>query len=136
MVWTTLIILTIIPLSVFLIKYLIPKNNLGDWANISGIVGAIATAVSLAWGSYTYYDSVKLQRELSANSHYQEHMLLSMTYPMFSNGKLAPQYPPADSIRKTEEYERYRWYVGHALLSFESILAAQPNDKEWRNTFA
>jgi len=50
---------------------------------------------------------------------------------------LAQQEPPTNNspFPERQKYEPYQWYVGHALFSFESIVAVS-DDKEWKNTFA
>ncbi len=138
MMWLMMIIiLGVVFGSTFLIKRLVPEGKLGAWANVASIVGGIATAISLLWASYTFFESARFQRELSAYSIYQEHMKISMEKPYFANAELTPKPPNENSSKEDKEkYEAYQWYVGHALYSFESILAALPNDAEWEKTFA
>jgi hypothetical protein len=131
-----LVILGAVILSAFLIRRLVPEKRLGAWANVTSIVGGIATAISLLWAAYTYYASANLQRELSAYSAYQDHMKISIEKPEFANAQLAPKPPKEDSSdEEKKKYEQYQWYVGHALYSFESILEALPDDKGWQDTF-
>lgn len=56
---------------------------------------------------------------------------------LIGTSKLAQIDPPAKTspLEERNEYERYKWYVGHALLSFESILETSPDDGAWKGTF-
>jgi hypothetical protein len=120
-------------------------------AKTISIVGGFIAALSLFWAAYTYSDSAqrqiqlaeasaKLQRELAASSLYREHMTRSMDNPGLANAELARKPPTKDGSDEEradaakEKYEKYRWYVGHALYSFESILAVD-DDPEWKITF-
>jgi len=130
-----LIILAVIFISGVLIKRIIPENKLDAWANVSSIVGGIATAISLLWAAYTFYEGAKIQKELAASSIYQEHMKLSIENPDFANGSLAPKPPGiGGSVADKMRYEKYRWYIGHALYSFESIFDVMPGDENWDST--
>jgi len=102
------------------------------------IVGGGVTAVSLLLTAYTYLDSASRQRELAAYSVYQKHQELSISNTKFIGiSELSLKEPPTkDSpIEERREYETYKWYVGHALFSFESILQVFPEDEGWKGTF-
>ena len=130
-----ILILAVVFTSAALIKRFVPEGRLGAWSDVTSIVGGIATAISLLWAAYTYYDGAQLQKELAASSIYQEHMKLSIENPEFADGKLAPKPPAVNgSMEDKKKYEQYRWYIGHALYSFESILDVLPKDKGWKLT--
>jgi hypothetical protein len=116
-----------------------PNKKLEAFAALAGVVGLVLTAFSAFWGAYTYYQSDQLQKRLAASSIYQDHMKISMdptNKDLLGTGKYARTGPPADNSPDDlkNEYERYQWYVGHSLFSFESILEADPDDGAWKNT--
>jgi hypothetical protein len=62
-------------------------------------------------------------------------MKLSIENADLANSKLAPRPPTKnDSSNYIKDYEKYRWYVGHAVYSFEAIFDVLPNDEEWKLT--
>lgn len=116
-----------------------PNKKLEAFAALAGVVGLALTAFSAFWGAYTYYQSDQLQKRLAASNIYQDHMKISMdpaNKELLGSGKYARNGPPADNSPDDfkNEYERYQWYIGHSLFSFESILEADPDDSAWQKT--
>jgi hypothetical protein len=153
MLWIViLIVLGVVVTAGFLLKIFVPEEKWGAFANLTSILSGIVTALSIFIAAFTYYDSAtlqktlandsaRLQKELAASSLYQEHMKISIEHPDLANAELAPKQPTGHGSEKkkisTEKanYEKYRWYVGHALYSFESILEISPDDPAWKRTF-
>jgi hypothetical protein len=104
MMWLVMIVVLSVAFgSAFLIKGFVPDTHLGAWANVATIVGGIATAISLLWAAYTYYDTVRLQRELADAALYQEHQKESVR-KMTTRALVA--YASAGSRRRPPPCER------------------------------
>lgn len=160
LIFTMAVILILIVSTPFLLRRSIkdPKN-LDKWAKVSGIAGGLVAALSLLFTAYTFHttsekqkktaedtsavqkelaqENSRIQRVLAAAGIYQEHMKMSIAHPGLADGRIAPKNPGIDFCPKTMEdvqrmndYEKYRWYVGHALYSFETILEVE-DDPEW-----
>ena len=115
-------------------------------AKTVSILGGFTAAVSLFWAAYTFYASAELQRELAASALYREHMTKSLEHPELADGEIAPIAPDmilpetndagqSQTIEQKKAYEQYRWYVGHALYSFETMLEIVADDPAWEATF-
>ena len=131
---TVIIILSTVILFGVIIKLFIPSEKLESLSQITSIIGGVVTAISLIWAAFTFYKGAQLQRELAAYNIYQEHLKLSIDYPDLANPKLSPNPPKDGDSMKIKKYEKYRWYVGYAIFSFETILDVFPDDKEWKRT--
>jgi hypothetical protein len=136
------ILIVLIGVAVAVKKKIKDSKDLDNWSKAFSITGAVVGALSLGFGAYTFYASSYAQKQLAASSIYQEHMKLSYENPDLANGEFAPS-PPQGPFpdKKTEEeeknkFEKYQWYVGHALFSFEGIFDALPGDKGWESTAA
>jgi hypothetical protein len=114
--------------SALIVKRIVPTTELGNWAHVATIIAGLATAIALPWAAYTFDESSRLQRELTAANLYQEHMKISVERPELANRRLM------QGSQEEKDNERYMWYVGHALYSFETILEALPGDAAWEAT--
>lgn len=116
-------------------KTVVDKKGLSETVTI---VGGAVGALSLLWAAFTYYDSAHRQKEIWAMSIYQEHTKLTIDHDnlkFITNGEFAKKDPPPP-LPDDPEYERYEWYVGNALFSFESILdVTSGGDDGWNRTF-
>jgi hypothetical protein len=130
-------ILIFLFLLIRLVKYSVRKKiDLKPWADAASIFGTLATAFSLIWAAYTYFDGVQQQRDTLANDLYKDQLKLSIEHPEFSNPKTIPETPDSSSrdTAAIKKYEQYRWYMGYTFYTFESILTASGNDPAWQNT--
>lgn len=125
-----IIIMVGVLVSALLIRRCVPKDKLQMWANVATIVAGFATAISLPWAAYTFFESSRLQRELTATNLYREHLQMSVEKPELANRQLAPEEGSVKEIKKDQEM--YLWYVGHGLYSLETVVEASPNDEEWK----
>lgn len=135
MLWIKLILILVL-ISIF--TYLVHNNvtDKDEWSKTVTIVGAAVGALSLLWAAFTYYDSAHRAKELSAIGIYQEHVKTTIdpnNRDFLLGGKFAGMDPEAISEGDIE-YERYEWYVGHALFSFEAILEVASEDYGWNKT--
>lgn len=150
----TMLILTVVFLVLGLISapfiyFYMPLEKKEELSKTISILGGLIAALSLFWAAYTYSDNTRrqreaavagerLQRELAASSLYREHMKISLENgDLLGSSEIARNGPPAKEspIENHVKFERYQWYVGHALLSFESIFEMFPNDPAWKDTF-
>jgi hypothetical protein len=129
-----LLIILLAFVAVGVIAYLLKQyfhdkpQELQTWVHVASIAASLAGAVSLIWAAATFYESSRLQRELTAANIYREHLELSLSNPTLANLELT-----GGMLTDREHLEKYEWYVGHALFSFETILEAKPKDQEWRD---
>ena len=130
-----------------LIHFVLPAPRKEELAKTVSILGGLIAALSLFWAAYTFSADVQLQRELAAASLYREHMQTSLQNANLANAGIAPTRPtksnPANNdanaqlqyVKDIEQYEKYQWYVGHALYSFETMIEIVDKDPGWTNTF-
>jgi hypothetical protein len=125
---------------IFGVANFVHKNvkNKDELSKTITIVGGAVGALALFWAAFTYYDGALRQKEIWAMSIYQEHTKLTID-PANKNflprGKFAEMDPKTASAWDLE-YERYEWYVGNALFSFEAILdVTSGGDYGWNKTF-
>jgi hypothetical protein len=127
-------------MAIFLVYQIDKKGDLDRWKNITGILGTLVAAIALLWAAFTYFGNSRVQKTLSAANIYQEHMKMSIAHPGLADGRIAPKNPGEDfcpstveDVQKMNDYEKYRWFVGHALYSFETILEVE-DDPAWNST--
>jgi type II secretory pathway pseudopilin PulG len=130
MTLVVIIIIVGVLVSALLIRSCVSSEKLQIWANVATIIAGFATAISLPWAAYTFFESSRLQRELTAINLYREHLQMSVEKPELANRKLAPEEGSAKEIKKDQEM--YLWYVGHGLYSLETVVEASPDDEEWK----
>jgi len=136
--WIVVTIVFIVVLLAILVQKKASPTYRNELENAITMAGGIIAAFSFLWAAYTYNESARLQKELSAYNIYNEHQKISIENPKFLGpSELAQMSPPmqnsSDELKR--DYEAYQWYVGHGLFSFESILAALPGDEGWERTF-
>jgi hypothetical protein len=106
------------------------------WADIATILSGIGVVFSFVWAAYNVDQGERLDRELAALNLYQEHMKLSMDNA-FSKSEFAPPLPECDDSPETKKaFNKYRWYVGHAMFSFESIVSVSKGDTAWNSAIS
>jgi hypothetical protein len=92
-----------------------------DWSAIGSIATAIA-AVFAAVSAFLSYKALRVSVEVATQQRAAQAMLqyvdLSLRYPGFSTEKKA---------------EEYQWYVFATLTMAREVLAAYPDDEQWKS---
>lgn len=96
-------------------------------ANIGTCVASIIAILAAVIAYKQLHASKVGARNSTAYSLYQGYLNNCITYPKFAEGMLKPTH-------LCDEYKKYRWFVSSMLFTFEQILEAQPDDKEWKAT--
>ena len=104
---------------------LFKTNFLVALANIA-MAGVAIWAASVA---KKQLDSSKQESRIStAKVAYQDYLTLCFQNPIFADGK------ESQITRNADDYTQYRWFVAKMLYSFEQIIEALGNDKDWETT--
>ena len=95
---------------------------------IANIVMAIVAILAVVFAK-KQLDSSKQESKIStAKIAYQDYLTLCFQNPIFADGK------ESQIIRNADDYTQYRWFVAKMLYSFEQIIEALGNDKDWETT--
>jgi len=146
--WWLVIVVSAVALIVGpLVHFKLSDTQKVELAKTISILGGLSTAITLFWAAYTFSANAELTRELAAAALYREHMTKSLENPKLAQAEIAPKPPnrnilitgdPSANSKYVDEradFEKYQWYVGHALYSFETMLEIVDDDPGWTKTF-
>ena len=117
-------------------------EDLSDWATVLSSGAAVLTlgvaVVALAYARRQIDANSETARETTALTAYREYLRLCFDFPEYSSSHLAAEALKVQNWngiteKLTPKSERYLWMITILLNTCEQVLAAEPEDPEWRS---
>ena len=92
-------------------------------ASISSIITAIIALLAV----FIAYQQLEANKKQTAHTLYNEYLKLCFENPDLAAGLSKPPV-------RCQQYNKYCWFLSQAMFTFEQILLAVNNEKQWRVT--
>lgn len=107
-------------------EWIIEKFDLISGASQITTTGAALVALVIAYTQLR--QNRRIHRESTAKAIYKEYLRIAVEHPHLAY----PRSGHIESIRNTEEYVRYTWFVSYMLFACDEVLALSRETRQWR----